>query len=169
MNLPKHKSAHTYTLFATHPRNCVPTGPISRMRAARPSPSLIGGGFISFSFLIRRQVTRVGMEHLRGGMMMRTPEWRQPRMAPPRASTMKLMRKLRQTTSIFQASDREMKTACTQQMSLISHSRLSLQRPYLTTTFLRVCCHQPKLSSRSVASEKPEILCPQIFSSTQNG
>lgn len=36
----------------------------------------------------------MGMAALRGGMMTRTPEWRQPRMAPPRASTMKLTRNL---------------------------------------------------------------------------
>ena len=40
------------------------------------------------------QVTRMGMGAFLGGMMTRTPEWRQPRMAPPRASTMKLTRNL---------------------------------------------------------------------------
>ena len=35
------------------------------------------------------QVTRIGIGALRGGMMTLTPEWRQPRIAPPRASTMK--------------------------------------------------------------------------------
>ena len=34
-------------------------------------------------------MTRIGIGALRGGMMTLTPEWRQPRIAPPRASTMK--------------------------------------------------------------------------------
>jgi hypothetical protein len=37
---------------------------------------------------------RIGIGAFLGGMMTRTPEWRQPRMAPPRASTMKLTKNL---------------------------------------------------------------------------
>lgn len=85
---------YSKTFLNTHPKNLVPTGPISRTRAARPSPSSIGGGLASFSLRTRRQVILVGMQHFRGGMMIRTPGWRHPRMAPPRASTMKLIRKL---------------------------------------------------------------------------
>ena len=36
----------------------------------------------------------MGMGAFLGGMMTLTPEWRQPLMAPPRASTMKLTRNL---------------------------------------------------------------------------
>ena len=36
----------------------------------------------------------MGMGAFLGGMMTLTPEWRQPRMAPPLASTMKLTRNL---------------------------------------------------------------------------
>ena len=82
--------------MCAYPKNLAPTGPISRMRLASASPSSRGGGCVSFSFLTSLQVTRVGMQALRGGMMIRTPEWRQPRIAPPRASTMKLTRKLHQ-------------------------------------------------------------------------
>ena len=78
----------------SHPKNLAPTGPISKILEARASDSMTGGGLISFSFFTSLQVTRVGMQALPGGMMIRTPEWRQPRMAPPRASTMKLTRKL---------------------------------------------------------------------------
>jgi hypothetical protein len=42
----------------------------------------------------------MGMGALRGGMMTRTPEWRHPRIAPPRASTMKLTKNL-QSSNIF--------------------------------------------------------------------
>uniref|UniRef100_A0A915JS79 Uncharacterized protein n=1 Tax=Romanomermis culicivorax TaxID=13658 RepID=A0A915JS79_ROMCU len=41
----------------------------------------------------------MGMDAFRGGTMIRTPEWRQPRMAPPRASTMNEMRKLKNSQS----------------------------------------------------------------------
>lgn len=37
---------------------------------------------------------RVGAVHLRGGMMIRIPWWRLPRMEPPLASTIKLTRNL---------------------------------------------------------------------------
>lgn len=83
-----------HSTVTTYPRNLAPTGPISRTRDARASPSISGGGCDSFSFLTSLHVTRVGMHALAGGTMMRTPEWRQPRIAPPRASTMKLTRKL---------------------------------------------------------------------------
>ena len=46
-------------------------------------------------------VTRMGMGALRGGMMTRTPECRQPRMAPPRASTMKLTKNLPWSQVLF--------------------------------------------------------------------
>ena len=81
-------------ILRTYPWNLAPTGPISRIREASASPSMSGGGWISFSFFTSLHVTRVGMQALPGGTMMRTPEWRQPRIAPPRASTMKLTRKL---------------------------------------------------------------------------
>lgn len=38
---------------------------------------------------------RVGAVHFLGGMMMRIPLWRLPLMEPPRASTMKLTKNLR--------------------------------------------------------------------------
>lgn len=37
---------------------------------------------------------RVGAVHFRGGMMIRIPWWRLPRMEPPLASTIKLTRNL---------------------------------------------------------------------------
>lgn len=64
------------------------------MRAAKASPSPMGMGWMSLSFLMSLHVTRVGIEARFGGMMILIPEWRRPRMAPPLASTMKLMRKL---------------------------------------------------------------------------
>lgn len=79
----------------SYPRNCAPDGPTSMSRLARPSPSTMGGMVASRCRFTRRQVTRVGALHLRGGMIMRRPFWRHPRMAPPLASTMKLTRKLR--------------------------------------------------------------------------
>lgn len=78
----------------TYPRNWAPAGPTSTRRLARPSPSTMGGGEASLCRLTRRQVMRVGAVHLRGGMMMRIPLWRLPRIEPPRASTMKLTRNL---------------------------------------------------------------------------
>jgi len=77
-----------------YPRNLADVGPISRILLASASPSIRGGGCVSFSFLTSLHVTRVGMHALPGGTMIRTPEWRQPRIAPPRASTMKLTKKL---------------------------------------------------------------------------
>jgi len=79
---------------SVYPRNLADVGPISRILLASASPSISGGGCVSFSFLTSLHVTRVGMQALPGGMMMRTPEWRHPRIAPPRASTMKLTKKL---------------------------------------------------------------------------
>ena len=52
------------------------------------------------SLLLRRtdlQVTLIGMGAFLGGMITLTPEWRQPRIAPPRASTMKETRNLKKT------------------------------------------------------------------------
>jgi len=77
-----------------YPRNWVPTGLVWTMRHARASFSISGGGLVSLSFLMSLHVTRVGMQARSGGMRNRTPEWRQPHIAPPRASTTKLIRKL---------------------------------------------------------------------------
>lgn len=56
----------------------------------------MGGGLASLCLFTRRQVMRVGAVHLRGGMMMRIPWWRLPRMEPPLASTIKLTRNLQE-------------------------------------------------------------------------
>lgn len=77
-----------------YPRNWAPDGPTSMSLLARPSPSTIGGMVARRCLFTSRHVTRVGALHFLGGMMMRRPLWRQPRMAPPLASTMKLTRKL---------------------------------------------------------------------------
>jgi hypothetical protein len=79
----------------SNPRNCADEGPISRILLASASPSIRGGGWVNFSFFTSLQVIRVGIQALPGGMMIRTPECRQPLIAPPRASTMKLTRKLK--------------------------------------------------------------------------
>lgn len=78
-----------------YPRNWAPEGPTSMSLLARPSPSTIGGMVARRCLFTSRHVTRVGALHFLGGMMMRRPLCRQPRMAPPLASTMKLTRKLR--------------------------------------------------------------------------
>lgn len=78
----------------TYPRNLVPAGPTSRIRDAHASPSINGGGWIKRSRLTYRHVIRIGIGAFRGGIITRTPEWRQPRIAPPRASTMKLTKNL---------------------------------------------------------------------------
>jgi len=80
-----------------YPENVAPTGPILRIRVARDSPSFSGGGCDSFSRFISLQVMRVGAQARPGGTITRMPEWRQPRIAPPRASTTKLTRNLRHT------------------------------------------------------------------------
>ena len=77
-----------------HPKNLAPVGPSSRILEAICSPSMRGGGWISLSFLKYRQVIRMGIGAFLGGMITRTPEWRHPRIAPPRASTMKLTKNL---------------------------------------------------------------------------
>lgn len=64
-------------------------------RLARPSPSTMGGIVASLWRFTRRQVTRVGAVHFRGGIMILSPLCLHPRMAPPRASTIKLTRKLK--------------------------------------------------------------------------
>lgn len=79
---------------STDPRNCILEGPREMMRLASPSPSTSGGGVVSFWGLTRRQVMRVGAVQVRGGMMIRRPWCRLPRIEPPRASTIKLTRKL---------------------------------------------------------------------------
>lgn len=78
-----------------YPRNWAPEGPTSIRRLARPSPSTMGGMVASLWRFTNRQVTRVGAVHFRGGIMIRSPLCLQPLMAPPRASTMKLTRKLK--------------------------------------------------------------------------
>src|SRR6218665_1883720 len=83
-----------------YPRNFAPTGPISRIRLAIASPSMSGGGFNIFSILSSLHVTLVGIHALPGGMIIRTPECRQPCIAPPRASTMKLTRKLKESENM---------------------------------------------------------------------
>uniref|UniRef100_A0A182V3T4 Uncharacterized protein n=1 Tax=Anopheles merus TaxID=30066 RepID=A0A182V3T4_ANOME len=75
------------TSMMTGPKNLAPTGPSSSTRLASASPSISGGGCM-------RHVMRVGCAADRAGTMMRTPLWRQPRMAPPRASTRKETKKL---------------------------------------------------------------------------
>lgn len=78
----------------THPRNCILDGPSEMIRLASPSPSTSGGGVANFWGLTRRQVMRVGAAQVRGGMITRRPWCLLPLMEPPRASTMKLTRKL---------------------------------------------------------------------------
>ena len=61
-------------------------------------------GLIMPSLLVRRtnlQVTLIGMGAFLGGMITLTPEWRQPRIAPPRASTMNDTRNLKKTNFNF--------------------------------------------------------------------
>lgn len=79
----------------TYPKNLVPCGPSSMIRLARASPSFTTGGWSSFSFLINLHKILVGMDALPGGMTNLIPLCRVPRIAPPRASTIKLTRKLR--------------------------------------------------------------------------
>lgn len=78
-----------------YPRNWAPEGPTSMRRLARPSPSTMGGMVANLWRFTNRQVTRVGAVHFRGGIMIRSPLCLQPLMAPPRASTIKLTRKLK--------------------------------------------------------------------------
>ena len=85
----------------SYPENLAPLGPISSTLLARASPSISGGGCVSFSRLTSLHVTRVGWHALPGGTIIRTPEWRQPRIAPPRASTMKLTKKLKDNINCF--------------------------------------------------------------------
>lgn len=99
MNTPfcsySHMIKRTLAKSPTYPRNWAPVGPTSMMRPARPSPSTIGGMEARRCLFTSLHVTRVGAEHFLGGTMIRRPLWRHPRMAPPRASTMKLTRKLK--------------------------------------------------------------------------
>lgn len=87
--------APTHTQTHAYPRNWAPVGPTSMMRPASPSPSTIGGIEARRCLFTSLHVTRVGAEHFLGGTMIRRPLWRQPRMAPPLASTMKLTKKLK--------------------------------------------------------------------------
>lgn len=95
-------SINNQTHGTTHPKNCAPAGPISTSRLANPSPSTMGGGLASLCLFTRRQVMRVGAVHFRGGMIILMPWCRLPLIEPPRASTMKLTRKLhkKQNTSM---------------------------------------------------------------------
>lgn len=78
----------------TYPKNCMPAGPSEMILLANPSPSTRGGGVESFWGFTRRQVMRVGAAHVRGGMITRRPLCLLPLIEPPRASTMKLTKKL---------------------------------------------------------------------------
>lgn len=80
--------------YKNYPRNLAPTGPSSRIRLAKASPSIRGGGWVSLSRFKYLHVILIGIAAFRGGTITRTPECRQPRIAPPRASTKKLTRKL---------------------------------------------------------------------------
>jgi len=92
-SLPRNE-AKWGTSMSTGPRNLAPAGPTSMILEAHASPSISGGGWMRRSRRRYLQVMRMGIWALFGGMMTRTPEWRQPRIAPPRASTMKLTRNL---------------------------------------------------------------------------
>ena len=93
---------HRRIKSGTYPKNLAPIGPISRILHARPSPSMSGGRLATLSFVRYLQVMRMGQGAFLGGMMTRMPEWRQPRMAPPRASTRKLTKKLPRTKELCQ-------------------------------------------------------------------
>ena len=82
------------TFLRAYPKNLAPTGPSSRIRLAKASPSMRGGGFVNLSLLRYLQVTRIGIAALRGGTITLTPLCRHPRMAPPLASTRNETRKL---------------------------------------------------------------------------
>jgi hypothetical protein len=92
MNLKIHQQT-------ANPVNLAPEGPINSTRLARASPSISGGGCDSLSLRTSLHVMRVGWQTFNGGIMIRMPECRQPRIAPPRASTMKLTRKLQNQIS----------------------------------------------------------------------
>ncbi|KYN17383.1 hypothetical protein ALC57_10359, partial [Trachymyrmex cornetzi] len=77
-----------------YPKNLAPTGPISIIRVARASPSIKGGGFATLLAFTSLHVTRIGIVALRGGTIMRTPLCLHPFIAPPRASTRKLIKNL---------------------------------------------------------------------------
>jgi hypothetical protein len=77
------------------------TGPTSNTLAANASPSFNGGGIGSLSRLTNRHVILVGMPARFGGIITRTPECRQPRIAPPRASTKKLTKNLFKQKSTY--------------------------------------------------------------------
>lgn len=97
-----------HSIIHPYPRNWAPEGPTSMSLLARPSPSTMGGMVARRCLFTSRHVTRVGALHFLGGMIMRRPLCRQPRMAPPLASTMKLTRKLRQIRRYTQ----KLKTYC---------------------------------------------------------
>lgn len=87
----------TFTLKHTaYPKNLAPAGPSSNIRLAKASPSIKGGGLVNFSLRKYRQVTLIGLGALRGGTITRTPECLHPLIAPPRASTKKLTKKLQE-------------------------------------------------------------------------
>lgn len=74
------------------------TGPTSKTLAANASPSFNGGGTVNLSRFTNRQVILVGILARFVGIITRTPECRQPRIAPPRASTKKLTKNLYKPT-----------------------------------------------------------------------
>lgn len=80
-----------------YPRNFAPAGPSSSILLANASPSIKGGGLTILSLRKYRHVTRIGLGAFRGGIITRTPDCLHPRIAPPRASTKKLTRKLKKT------------------------------------------------------------------------
>lgn len=79
----------------SYPRNLAPTGPNSKTRLAKASPSIKGGGCGVRCGLTYLQVIRVGLGAHLGGTTTRTPECLHPRMAPPRASTKNDTKKLK--------------------------------------------------------------------------
>ena len=78
------------------------TGPTSKTLAANASPSFIGGGTVNLSRFTNRQVILVGILARFDGIITRTPECRQPRIAPPRASTKKLTKNLYENNNSYE-------------------------------------------------------------------
>lgn len=76
-----------------------PAGPSSSILLAKASPSINGGGLTILSLRKYRHVTLIGLGAFRGGIITRTPDCLQPRIAPPRASTKKLTKKLKKKLS----------------------------------------------------------------------
>jgi hypothetical protein len=85
------------------------TGPTSKTLAAKASPSFIGGGTVNLSRLTNRHVILVGILARFDGIITRTPECRQPRIAPPRASTKKLTKNLYKEIKLFIRREKDVK------------------------------------------------------------